>query len=295
MRPQLEVGVVGGGEGQADQWIEGRRGQDLGQPDRVEARARRCRRPGHRTRRRRPRASGPSPRRCAPSPGTPVGDRARTGASSPAPTGVRRTGRRWRTSRPAAGAAWWVGGPDGPGPARRPRPPTRARRAALAPTPPPAPPWWSSPRPGPRRGRPAGCSRRTGRSRHRPPWCSGRCRGRRWPDLARSASSTNMTGTWSRCSAKPPGPSAAAAAMAGASASARRSSSRSVTAAHGVRPAADLGQVLVPPREVGVAQGPANAGVLDHDHPPRLPVPAVGGEAGGVEQPVDGVVGDLGR
>ena len=35
-------------------------------------------------------------------------------------------------------------------------------------------------------------------------------------------------------------------------------------------------------------------GVLDHDDPPRLPVPAVGGEAGGVEQPVEGRVVDPG-
>ena len=82
--------------------------------------------------------------------------------------------------------------------------------------------------------------------------------------------------------------------MAGAPANDRRSSSRSVTAAHGVRPAASLGQVLVPSGKVGVPQGPAEPGVLDHDDPPGLAVPAVGGEAGRVQQPVDGVVGDVG-
>ena len=44
-------------------------------------------------------------------------------ALTTAPAGVRRTGRRWRRTRPAAAAAWSAGGPDGPGPARRPPPP----------------------------------------------------------------------------------------------------------------------------------------------------------------------------
>ena len=54
-----------------------------------------------------------------------------------------------------------------------------------------------------------------------------------------------------------------------------------------------LGQVLVPPWEIQIPQHPARLRVLDHDHPPRLPVAPVGGEASGVEQPVDGLVGNL--
>ena len=113
-----------------------------------------------------------------------------------------------------------------------------------------------APRPGPRSGRPGGCSRRTGRSRRRRPSCSGRASRSTVASRVRSARSTSMTGTSSRCSANPPGPAAAAAATSPAVATAWRSSSRSVTTAHGVRPGRHLGQVLVPRRAGSGRAGP---------------------------------------
>lgn len=54
-----------------------------------------------------------------------------------------------------------------------------------------------------------------------------------------------------------------------------------------------LGQVVVPPREVGVPQRTPHRGFLHHHDPPCLTISAVRGKTGGVQQSIDGVVGDL--
>jgi hypothetical protein len=56
-------------------------------------------------------------------------------------------------------------------------------------------------------------------------------------------------------------------------------------------PGLHLRQVLVPPREVEVAQRDARVGIAHDDHVPRLAVPTVRREPGRVEQLVQDVVG----
>ncbi len=101
-----------------------------------------------------------------------------------------------------------------------------------------------------------------------------------------------MTGTWSKCSAKPPGPSPAAAATS--TSSTDRPFLERPVGDHrpGGQSGTDLGEVLVPTRQVGVPHRPPEARVLDHDDPPCLPVAAVRCEPGGVEEAVEGLVGD---
>ena len=95
---QLEPGVVGGGEGQPDQGVEGRGGQDLGQPDRVEPQLVEVVDQPAEARRRRRGATDPIPTPMRTFIGTwdaDLGDRH-------AAPGVRRSGRRWRTTRPGS-------------------------------------------------------------------------------------------------------------------------------------------------------------------------------------------------
>ena len=56
-------------------------------------------------------------------------------------------------------------------------------------------------------------------------------------------------------------------------------------------PGLHLRQVLVPAGQVEVAQRLPGGGIAHHDHVPRLAVAAVGREPGGVEQPVEDLVG----
>ena len=159
--PSLSRGLWAAAKASADQGVEGRGGEDLRQPDRVEAAARRGRRSAGRRPGGRRRASAPIP--------TPM--RTFTGAPNPGPSAPVHGGELLHRRAAQPGGRWH-------------RPP-RARTPAttvcsgtpqqlLAPPARPGPPWWSSRRPGPRPGRPAGCSRRTGRWTPRRPWCSDR-------------------------------------------------------------------------------------------------------------------------
>ena len=109
--------------------------------------------------------------------------------------------------------------------------------------------------------------------------------------LRRSASSTSSTGARWKFSAKP---GAASAAPRPDLRSARPGGDLGVVVGdrgEGGEPGLHLREVLVPTGQVEVAQRLLDRRVARHDHVPGLPVPAVRREPGGVEEPVDDLVG----
>ena len=108
----------------------------------------------------------------------------------------RRSGRRWRRTRPGCGATWWPAARGVPerehagdhhvlGQAEQRLSSGSSRIATVV-----------RPRRVRRRARRAGCSTRTGRSTRHRPACSGRGRGRSWRGCAGRRASTRSSGTW---------------------------------------------------------------------------------------------------